>query len=501
MSYGEDDHGYTYADTRGPAPRRSGTPELRTRKPTGRIAYPFVLVEGEPKGGKSYAIAALSASPRVGRTFVFELGEVGLDEYAPLGPFEMVVHNGTFSDILGQVRAAMAVPQAEGKPNVIAIDSGTSLWTLLKDWTDSRARNSQKGRKTLQADPDAEIDPTMNLWNDAKERWRQVVDGLMAWDGIAVIVGRAGEVAKVENGQPVANQTEYRVEAEKTLVFDVTAQVRFQRGQAPRLVAVKSLFVDLPQGGIDLPREATLDHLVFEVLGGGKEFGSRNVVAPQVGLSVGTAKTRLLDAVKRETPSLQEDEAKAEAVRIWGASGLDGHQEITLAELAAILPGRKTPEAQETAPDGPRTADQAPEAQTASVTLPDPDAVIARILKMEKKDLVPELTRLGLGTSGKVADLRTRLVEGMGLSLEAPFGDPTPKTEDPPAEEPREESPPPAPTTPETPAPAPPADIPEDAWRGECLCGNAIWHQKGDASTVTHVDPTLNADHSADPVF
>jgi len=183
---------------------------LRTRKPSGQVAYPTILLEGPEKVGKSYAAYRLSTSPHVGRTFVFDLGEGTADEYAELGPYEIVEHNGTFSDLLEQMKAAAAEPAVDGRPNVIVLDDGTALWDLLKDWADSRARTSRAGRKKLADDPDAEIDVSMNLWVDAKDRWYQVLNLLRAWPGIGVMIGRGKEVAKVP-GRPARRRTD-RVE-------------------------------------------------------------------------------------------------------------------------------------------------------------------------------------------------------------------------------------------------------------------------------------------------
>ena len=41
---------------------------LRTRKPTGAVPWPCVLLEGEEKAGKTWALAELSGSERVGQT-------------------------------------------------------------------------------------------------------------------------------------------------------------------------------------------------------------------------------------------------------------------------------------------------------------------------------------------------------------------------------------------------------------------------------------------------
>lgn len=303
---------------------------LRTRKPTGQVAYPLILVEGEEKAGKSFAAYSLSASPKVGRTFVFDLGEGTADEYADLGPYEVVEHNGTFSDLLDQLRAACAEPMVDGRPNVVILDDATALWELIKDWTGERARRSKKGQETLRRDPDAEVDVPMNLWNDAKDRWYAVLNLLRAWPGIAVLIARGKEVAKVVDGKPVVGQTDYSVQTEKSTAFACSAWVRMTRPHTATLVAARSLRLDVPAKGIRLPDTNPLEHLVFDVLGAGG-FAESTRVVPTVGIDRATAKTRLL-AVLRD--GLDDDQAKATAARLWVEAG--DPSEVTEEQWAAL---------------------------------------------------------------------------------------------------------------------------------------------------------------------
>jgi hypothetical protein len=305
---------------------------LSTRKPTGNVAYPTILLEGEEKSGKSFAALRLSASKRVGRTFVFDLGEGTADEYAALGPFEIVEHNGTFSDLLAQMEAAAAVPMKDDKPNVIVLDDATALWDLLKDWASDRARNSKAGRKKLAEDPDAEVDIPMNLWNDAKDRWYRMLNLLRGWPGIAVLIARGKEVSKVVGGQPVAGETEWKVETEKSTAFAVSAWARVARPHAVTLIAVRSLHVDVPAKGLRLPETDPLEHLVFEVLGAGGPFTPSTRIVPSVGVDRAKAKNELL-AVLRDG-GMDEAASLAAAAELWKATGDPG--ELTDAQWAAL---------------------------------------------------------------------------------------------------------------------------------------------------------------------
>lgn len=256
---------------------------LRARKPTGNVAWPLILVEGAEKVGKSVTSFELSASEKVGRTFVLDMGEGSADEYASLGPYEVLDHNGTFSDFLDQLKAATAEPAEDGKPNVIVIDSSTVLWESIKDWADARARRGKKARQILASDPDADVSIPMNIWTDAAERWGQVIHALRYWPGIGILIARGKEVAKVgKDGQPVMGQTDYKIEAHKSLGFQVTAHVRCEAPKRTRLVSVRSLHVEVPNGGLVLPEAMPLEHLVFDVLGAGGSFATSTAVAPAI---------------------------------------------------------------------------------------------------------------------------------------------------------------------------------------------------------------------------
>lgn len=307
---------------------------LRTRTPTGDVAFPLLLVEGPEKSGKSFTALSLSASERVGRTFVFELGERAADEYADLGRFEIVEHNGTYVDLLDQVRAATAEPMVDGKPNVIVIDSDSMLWALLKDQASASARGSKRARQILADDPDADIETTMTYWTNAKDRWWALHNALRAWPGITILTARAGEVTKVNNGQPVAGQTEWSREVEKGTPFAMTGIIRCGHPKPPVLMSVQSLSLTVGAKGLELPAEASLEHLIFELLGAGRAFTQSPVVNPVAGIPAAEAKGRLwADAC--DIDGLDRDAAKAVAAAAWTEAGLDGRPEVTEDEIQA----------------------------------------------------------------------------------------------------------------------------------------------------------------------
>lgn len=417
---------------------------LRTRKPSGRPAWPLVLVEGEEKAGKSFMAFSLSASPYVHRTFVFDLGDGVADEYAALGPYEVVELTGTHADLVSQLSLAIAEPAGgDGQPNAFVIDSGTDLWDNLKHWADQRAKHSRKGAETLKKDPDAEIDVAMNLWNDAKDRWAEVVGMLRRSGGIGVITAQGAEVTRIENGQPTRDKV-WSVQAEKTLPANASAWVRVRRDpRTATLVGARRLGLEVPVGGLALPLENTLHHLVFEIIGGGTTFEAPSIVPAQVGLSRAKAMRRLLDTVVDRNPAFDSEDAKHAAKAIWEQAGIED-AELTDAQVRMLLdavPESATPaaspepapvpaEAPEPEPEAHEPA-AAPEEQHEAHSAPDesepepvPDDGIrvpepaeperlgaSRIRGMLKVEAVAALGRRGLSTAGPLAELRERLVE------------------------------------------------------------------------------------------
>jgi len=250
-----------------------GTPALATRKPTGAVPWPFVLVEGPEKVGKSWAIAELSTSDRVGAVYWIDLGEGAADEYGaiPGTNYEVIVHDGSWWSIIGQVDAVAVEAQravdAGEPPVVLAIDSGTALWDLLKGWVDELARDRlrRKGRRVSE-----EVTISMDLWNLAGGRHSALITKLHHFPGIIVVTARGKEVAALDdNGKPIEGQKTYKVEGQKNLAHDASVWVRYSRDAPPRIIGCRSVHYGV-RPGVDAPKPAgagfTLERLIFDVL-------------------------------------------------------------------------------------------------------------------------------------------------------------------------------------------------------------------------------------------
>lgn len=246
---------------------------LKTRPPSGAVPWPLILIEGGEKAGKSWAIAELSASDKIGRTLWLDIGEGAGDEYGaiPGARYELIEHDGSWLSIMEQVKAARDEAQravdAGEKPVVLAIDSMTAEWDMLKEWVDGKARRREVNAKRLAKDPEAEVQITTDLWNLATARHKDLMRILMRFPGIVVITARGVDQVAMENGQPTKNRT-WKVEGQKALAFDASVWVRVSRTEHPRIIGARSVHAGIVPGE-DKPKvipDLKLEKLIFEVL-------------------------------------------------------------------------------------------------------------------------------------------------------------------------------------------------------------------------------------------
>jgi hypothetical protein len=190
---------------------------LKSRKPTGMPSWPLILLAGKEGAGKSWAAATASASPMVGRTFWIGIGEDDPDEYGiiPGANFEIVVHDGSYTDILKSVRDAVAEPAGD-LPNMLVIDSMSRLWNQITDNAQSVANRRAKGRKN----PNGDYTISPDLWNVAAGQWKDVMDAVRSHQGPVILTARLEQVMVMENGQPT-NDKVWKVLGHKSLPFDV----------------------------------------------------------------------------------------------------------------------------------------------------------------------------------------------------------------------------------------------------------------------------------------
>lgn len=214
---------------------------MQTRKPTGKPSWPIMLLAGVEKSGKTYAAAEASASDLIGNTYWIGVGEDDPDEYGAIdgARFEIVEHGGTYRDILGAIGDVVEQPRVDEKPNLIVLDSGGRMWSLLSDQAQETANERARKKGRAVSDDGAQI--TMDLWNAAKQRWNHILDVLRWHDGPVVITARLDEVAVVNDKGDPTKDKRWKVQAEKNLPFEVGVIVELRGFGEAYLTGVRSL--------------------------------------------------------------------------------------------------------------------------------------------------------------------------------------------------------------------------------------------------------------------
>lgn len=306
-------------------------------EPTGEIAYPFVLMEGDESAGKTTGALALARHPRINNTWAMELGESKLDQYKRIAPYRILRHNGTYTAILEQFQSAItysrANPPQGDKVDLIIFDGGTALWDLEKRRVDDRAVRAAKRKcadKNWRFDPDAPVDRPFNLWADAKERWYKIMNLLREWEGIVVVTARGKETMVIgDDGKPVKDAVDWKVQTEGNLKFEVDAWIQMRRPHRATLVGCKALDVDVPENGILINDGNITDRnyfgpvapVIFDMIGAGVDnFTKSTHVYASVGHGYSEGKSLVFDKMMRVLEG-DEIQAKAEANALWAAVG------------------------------------------------------------------------------------------------------------------------------------------------------------------------------------
>ncbi|MEU8911810.1 hypothetical protein [Streptomyces nigrescens] len=247
------------------APQRT----RKSRKPTGKPNPPIILLTGPEKSGKSYEAARGSSSELIGMTYWIEIGgtEGTADYYGrvPGAAYEIVPHDGSYQDILDAIRWVNHQPRVDGKPNMLVIDSMTSLWDMLSDEIAMYARNraiakAQRNRSRIPTLDDPVVLDS-DLWNRAKDRWGEVLWLLRRHQGPCLLLARTEIVTAFENDKPTRNTTR-KVKAEKNLPAAVDAIVDLHAIGEAWLTGVRTLHMDIKPGESQRFHDFTVDTLL-----------------------------------------------------------------------------------------------------------------------------------------------------------------------------------------------------------------------------------------------
>lgn len=233
-----------------------------TTRPTGRPAWPTILLAGIEGSGKSWTAAAASGLELFGRTFFLEVGEQMADEYGaiPGADYEIILHDGTERQIIQAAQWA-AEQETDGKPNLLIIDSMTEVWQVMQD-EQQRIANERAAKKGRANTVEAPI--TMDQWNVAKDHFNDVVMAARKFPGPVIMTARLDNVSVVEGGQPTGEKI-WKVRSEKNLVYATTVIMQAREVRKWMMTKVASRELQMPTEGFLAWPDFTIEELLIRL--------------------------------------------------------------------------------------------------------------------------------------------------------------------------------------------------------------------------------------------
>ena len=240
--------------------------EFKTRKPSCKASFPLMLLAGIEGAGKTWAAVEATGMESVDRAFFIEVGESQADAYGavPGADFEIIEHDGTVGQIRGAIHWASQQAPAEGKHNLLIIDSMTEIWQLLQDngQEEANRRARSKGRKV----PEDGVRLSMDLWNQMKSTWNGLLQQCRQFPGPVLMTSRLELVTAMdEKGNPTRDKF-WKVQAEKNLPFHCQVVVQ---ARAPRQWTMTKIATTAPELQLQPGAEMTFnDFSVAKLLDG-----------------------------------------------------------------------------------------------------------------------------------------------------------------------------------------------------------------------------------------
>lgn len=238
-------------------------PEFTTTRPTGRAAWPLILLAGIEGSGKTWAAATATSLDLFGRSLFLEVGEQMADEYGAIegASYEIIRHDGTERQIIQAAKWAAEQPQVDGKPSLLIIDSMTEVWQVMQD-EQQRIANERAAKKGRRTDSDATI--TMDQWNVAKDHFNDVVMAARKFPGPVIMTARLDNVSVVEGGQPTGEKI-WKVRSEKNLPYAATVIMQAREPLQWMMTKVASRHLRMPPSGSMKWPDFTIEELLIRL--------------------------------------------------------------------------------------------------------------------------------------------------------------------------------------------------------------------------------------------
>ena len=307
---------------------------LRTRTPTGKPAWPIILIAGREKSGKSWAAAEATKSPLIGATYWIAIGEDDPDELGRVGDFDIVEHDGSLADILSAIRDIILLDDPDRPPTLIVLDSISMVWAMLSEEAQCLAneRAARKAAKYGRKAPSDDVTIAVDLWGRAAKRWRQLMDLLRAHRGPVIVTARLEQVVIVDAAGEPTKEREWKIHGHKSLPYDASCIVQLRSRRERYVTGVRSAVWATDQDAlIELPPSAGVREL-WERLGL-DESDDRTHRVPDGAASL-AADDAIREDLLRRLAAVTSDQ---ESMERWWRNNHGGEELAEASDLLALI--------------------------------------------------------------------------------------------------------------------------------------------------------------------
>lgn len=292
------------------------SPQFATRKPTGKASFPLILLAGVEGSGKTWAAVESTGMEQVDRAFFLEIGEGMADEYGsvPGADFEIISHDGTVQQIRQALAWAGQQPAADGKFNMLIVDSMSEVWSLLSDNAQAEAdrRVKRKGRNV----PEGGAQITMDLWNRATDTWEGMIRQMHAFPGPVILTARLDVVTLMDNDGKPTKDKDWKIQAQKRLPYRVTV---LMQARQPRVWTMTKIATTVPALQLDPGKAMTFNDFsvpkLLEKMGVTAGMESSTFQSPVVDESLSDEAQAAAEVAAQQAQEREQQEQAAAARR------------------------------------------------------------------------------------------------------------------------------------------------------------------------------------------
>lgn len=212
---------------------------LQITPPTGSTPWPFIVLAGEGKHGKTFAALHAGTHDSIGNTYVVTFNQPRPDDYQHANPtFSIIEAERTITSLLAAIDLAVTQPATSGKPNLVIVDSLGDVWSYLTERAQHKQRQRVEKRYGRPITIEDDVTVTADLWNDATELWNTVINRLRRHHGPVIATAPLQLVTIMDAAGNPTKDKQWKITGQKRLRQQVDVVAEFREPRTPTFVNV-----------------------------------------------------------------------------------------------------------------------------------------------------------------------------------------------------------------------------------------------------------------------